>query len=251
MHSNAMRTEGDGAAAVRKAQGLLHRFGAEHDGGVFVTLAYAQSLDGCIAARVGCSTPISGNESLVLTHGLRAIHDAILIGVNTVLVDDPQLNVRLVDGDSPRPVVVDSRLRVPPDARVFQRPNARPIIATTEQASAEKAARLAEAGAEVVRVPANSAGQVDLCRLVGRLRQFGIRSMMIEGGARIITSILSLQLAHQLVLTISPTMLGGVHAVESLGGTGAAARPRLINVYNCWLGGDLVVQGEFESSDCP
>lgn len=249
MHVKAMTMEGDAAAIVRKAQGVLRRFGTERDGETVVTLAYAQSLDGCIAARVGRSTPISSNESLVLTHGLRAIHDAILIGVNTALVDDPQLNVRLVEGDDPRPVVVDSRLRVSPDARLFKRRNTRPIIATTEQASSKKAAQLEEAGAEVVRVPANSASQVDLRQLVDHLRQLGIRSVMIEGGARIITSVLSLQLAHQLVLTISPVILGGVHAVDSPGGMVAAARPRLINVHNCSLGGDLVVQGEFELSD--
>jgi 3,4-dihydroxy 2-butanone 4-phosphate synthase/GTP cyclohydrolase II len=250
MHTTATTMEGDGAAVVRKAHALLRRFVAERHGEAFVTLAYAQSLDGCIAAQIGCATRISGAESLVLTHGLRAIHDAILIGVNTVLVDDPQLNVRLVNGPDPRPVVVDSRLRISPDARIFKQGNTRPIIATTVQASSQRAARLVEAGAEIVQVQSDRAGQVDLHELFARLPQLGIGSVMIEGGAGIITSTLASQLAHQLVLTISPTILGGVRAVDLLGGRFPTAGVRLANATNCTLGGDLILHGEFEPSIC-
>lgn len=241
--------KGDGVAIVRRAKDVLYESGAERNGSrVCVTLAYAQSLDGCIAAGVGRSTPISCKQSLVLTHNLRAIHDAILIGVNTALLDDPQLNVRLVEGDDPRPVVVDSRLRISPDARIFNRRDARPIIATTEQANARKAAKLADKGADVLRIPPNGAGRVDLFILFDRLRQLGIRSLMVEGGARIITSVLSSQLANQLVLTISPTILGGVRAVELPNGMPLQTKPRLNNVFACSLGGDLIVHGEFEPS---
>jgi len=243
--------EGGGAAIIERARNVLSKHGAGRNGsGICVTLTFAQSLDGCIAACVGSTTPISGKQSLTVTHGLRAIHDAILIGVNTALVDDPQLNVRLVEGDDPRPVVVDSCLKISPDARVFQRRDARPIIATTRQASERKAARLTAAGAEVLRVPSNRDGRVDLAKLVDRLRQLGIRTLMVEGGARIITSILSKRLADQAVLTISPTILGGVHAVEALNGMAPEARPRLHHVSSFSLGGDIVVHGEFDRARC-
>lgn len=245
----ASAVEGEGAAVIQRAKDVLHERGAQRNGGrICVTLAFAQSLDGCIAAGVGSSTRISNKQSMVVTHGLRAIHDAILIGVNTALVDDPQLNVRLVEGDDPRPVVVDSHLRLSPDARLFKRRQARPIIVTTAQASAEKEARLEDKGADVMRVPPNGSGRVDLLKLVDCLRQLGIRSLMVEGGARIITSILSLQLADQLVLTISPTILGGVRAVEPLNGMPPQANRRLNHVRTCTLGGDLVVHGEFKRS---
>jgi len=79
------------------------------EGRPLVTLSYAQSLDGCIAARPGQPLAVSGPLSLTLTHQLRAAHDAILVGIGTVLADNPRLTVRLVEGQHPQPVVVDSR----------------------------------------------------------------------------------------------------------------------------------------------
>jgi 3,4-dihydroxy 2-butanone 4-phosphate synthase/GTP cyclohydrolase II len=94
--------------------------GPSHVGRPFVTLAYAQSLDGSLAARRGEPLSLSGLESQKLTHRLRASHSAILVGISTLLADDPQLNVRLVEGENPQPVVLDSRLRTRFKARVFQ-----------------------------------------------------------------------------------------------------------------------------------
>ena len=84
----------------------------------FVTLSYAQSLDGSIADRPGRPLALSGPQAMALTHGLRAAHEAILVGIGTVLADNPRLNVRLVDGPDPQPMVVDSRLRFPPYANL-------------------------------------------------------------------------------------------------------------------------------------
>src|SRR5438874_9179107 len=85
----------------------------------FVTLSYAQSLDGSITTRPGATLGLSNSASQALTHDIRAHHEAILVGVNTVLTDDPRLTVRLVDGRSPRPVIVDSHLKTPPTARLL------------------------------------------------------------------------------------------------------------------------------------
>src|SRR5512143_3712545 len=99
-----------------------------------ITLAYAQSLDGSIAARSGGPLALSGTESMHYTHQLRAAHDAILVGIGTVLGDDPRLNVRLTGGPSPRPIVLDSSLRSPLTARCLEA-NRRPIVATIDRAS--------------------------------------------------------------------------------------------------------------------
>ena len=92
----------------------------------YITLAYAQSLDGSIAARPGEMLRLSNSLSQAMTHHLRARHDAILVGINTVLSDDPRLTVRLAEGKDPRPVVIDGCLRTPLCARLLASPAARP-----------------------------------------------------------------------------------------------------------------------------
>lgn len=202
-----------------------------------VTLAYAQSLDGCITTSPGTTFAISNAESSRFTHRLRAMHDAILVGVNTVLIDDPQLTVRHAEGRDPRPVVLDSALRVPPTARLLR---GRPLIACAPEACREREAALVQQGATVWRMPRDGAG-VDLGHLLSHLGTQGIRSVMIEGGARVITTVLRQRLADQVVLTISPRFLGGLHAV--LPGSGEPV-PRLERMRCHDLDGDLIVQGE-------
>ena len=209
-----------------------------------VTLSYAQSLDGSIAGCNGETLGISGGPALDFTHRLRAMHDAILVGVNTVLTDNPRLTVRRVEGPNPRPVVVDSHLRTPLDSRLVQRRDAATIIATTEGACPEKAARLAARGAEVWFLPKTATGRVELPALFSRLGAEGITSVMVEGGASIITSILGSDLADQIVVTVSPCLLGGVRAVGSLNGAGVA-RPGLVRVRYRLAGADLLVHSEF------
>ena len=209
-----------------------------------VTLSYAQSLDGSIAGCTGETLGISGGPALDFTHRLRAMHDAILVGVNTVLVDDPRLTVRRVAGPSPRPIVVDSQLRTPLDSRLVRRREAATIIAATEGACLEKAARLQASGAEVWFLPKTASGRVDLAALFTRLGAQGVASVMVEGGASIITSILGSDLADQLVVTVAPCLVGGVRAVGSLDGAGVA-RPGLVRVRYARAGDDLLVHSEF------
>jgi GTP cyclohydrolase II len=209
-----------------------------------VTLSYAQSLDGSIAGCSGETLGISGGSALDFTHRLRAMHDAILVGVNTVLVDDPLLTVRRCAGRSPRPIIVDTHLRTPIDSRLVQRRDATPIIATTVDACAEKAARLTASGAEVWFLPKNASGRVALPALFDRLGREGIGSVMVEGGASIITSVLCSDLADQLVVTVAPCLVGGVRAVGALDGAGPA-RPGLVRVRYARAGDDLLVHSEF------
>ena len=208
-----------------------------------ITLAYAQSLDGCIAEDHGVPTAISNCQTLVLTHYLRAMHDALLVGVNTVIVDDPQLTVRLAPGENPTPVIVDSTLRMPLGSRLLGQ-DSHPIVATTGGPFGSRHRALEDKGVDLVSVDANADGSIDLVDLFAKLRVRGIRSVLVEGGAKIITSILAADLADQLVLTIAPQFLGGVRSVEPLFGRGPNRRPELTDIACETIGDDLVVQGE-------
>ena len=216
----------------------------QHTGRPFVTLSYAQSVDGCIAVSSGEPLALSGSQSLTLTHQLRAAHDAILVGIGAVLADNPRLTVRLVKGKDPQPVVVDSQLRLPLSSNLLQSGFAPPWIATTEAADVESQKILEAAGARVLRLPANAKGQVDLSSLLQRLGELGINRLMVEGGAGIITSFLSGRLVDHLVLTVAPVVVGGLPAVSRLGECGLNYFPHLRNLRHERLGDDLVYWGD-------
>jgi len=222
------------------AAAAAHR---ERRGRPFVTLSYAQSLDGSIAARPGRPLALSGSKSMALTHGLRAAHDAILVGIGTLLADNPRLNVRLVEGKDHQPIVVDSRLRFPPYANLLR--NCRsPWIATSADADPERQAALEQIGARVLRLPAASNGWVDLAALLKHLGELNINSLMVEGGAQIITSFLAARLVDQVVLTIAPMLVGGLRVMDYLGQHQMNCFPRLRQVSYQRLGEDLVLRGE-------
>ncbi len=211
----------------------------------FVTVTYAQSLDGSIARRGGEKLTLSNLHSQQLTHRVRALHDAILVGINTVLSDDPQLNVRLVEGTNPQPVIVDSRLRFPLDARLLRDPCVRPIIATGDQtACTEKERRLAEQGARVVRMPLEADGSLCLDRLLAYLWREGVRTVMVEGGSEILTSVLAAHLADQFLVTVAIRLVGGLRAVQPLARAGEDPWPMLANIDYEWLEGDLIIRGD-------
>jgi riboflavin-specific deaminase-like protein len=175
-----------------------------------VTLSYAQSRDGSIARKRGEPTSISRPESLEMTHRLRAAHDAILVGIGTVLSDDPQLTVRAAPGRSPRPVVLDSQLRTPPTARLLDERAALIFCAASPAAEAEAA--LTARGAQVERQP--SAVRIDLASMLTRLRELGIRTLMVEGGGEVIASFANAALADRVVLTTAPVELDGYKPIE-------------------------------------
>ncbi|HVS64425.1 MAG TPA: GTP cyclohydrolase II [Thermoanaerobaculia bacterium] len=210
----------------------------------FVTLSYAQSVDGSIAARKGEPLALSGPESLALTHELRAAHEAILVGIGTVLADDPLLTVRLVEARDPQPVVLDSRLRFPLGARMLER--SRPWIAAAEDADPERQERLERAGARVLRLPTTAQGRLSLEHLLRALGELGIGSLMVEGGSRVITSFLAERRVDHLVLTVAPTLVGGLAAVGAFQDGERPPLPRLRNPRYQRLGDDLIVRAEPE-----
>jgi GTP cyclohydrolase II len=182
-----------------------------------VTVHYAQTIDGRIAARNGDARWVSGESSLRLAHELRASHDAVMVGIGTVLADDPRLTVRLAPGSSPVRVIVDSTLRVPLASNVFTDRTARTIVATTPSAPQARARAINAAGGEVLRAHADANGGVDLTDLLRRLRGMGIGTLLIEGGRAIITSALDAHLVDRLTVCIAPKVIGeGVSAVGDL-----------------------------------
>lgn len=209
-----------------------------------VTLTYAQSLDGSIAVRSGAPLALSGTESMTYTHQLRAAHDAILVGIGTVLSDDPRLDVRLVDGPVPRPVVLDSDLRCPVAARCLEA-HRRPIVATTDRASTILRRDLEAQGVTVLSIPQCdvNASYLDLAALLKRLQAEAIQSIMVEGGARVITSFLRARLVDRLIITIAPVLVGGLHGVIDLLADDAGLFPRLQRAAWQQLGDDWVVSG--------
>jgi GTP cyclohydrolase II len=182
-----------------------------------VTVHYAQTIDGRIAARTGDAHWVSGESSLRLAHELRASHDAVMVGIGTVLADDPRLTVRLAPGTSPIRVIVDSTLRVPISSNVFTDRTARTIVATTPSAPQARARAIHAAGGEVLRAHATADGGVDLTDLLRRLRGLGVGTLLIEGGRGIITSALDAHLVDRLTVCIAPKVIGeGVSAVGDL-----------------------------------
>jgi 3,4-dihydroxy 2-butanone 4-phosphate synthase/GTP cyclohydrolase II len=182
-----------------------------------VTVHYAQTLDGRLATRTGDSQWISGQESLVMAHALRASHSAVLVGAGTVAADDPRLTARLVEGPSPLRVVVDSTLRLAPTANVVTDGAAPTILATTERASLARRALFARPGVEVWVSPATETGRVDLGALLDELGSRGMASVLVEGGAGLITAMLRERRVHRLIVSIAPMVLGtGIEAVGDL-----------------------------------
>ena len=214
----------------------------------FVTLSYAQSLDGSIATRRGEQLLLSGAESMMMTHRLRAEHDAILVGIGTVLADDPRLSVRLVEGQSPQPIILDSHLRFPVTARMLHG-SVPPWIATLEGVESENQSALESAGARIICLPADENNRVDLNSLLDYLSQQGVRSLMVEGGARVITSFLAEELVNRLALTITPNIVAGLPAVERTGSNGTMSLRRLQQPQFRQLGNDIIVLGDLLPND--
>ncbi|KAI8336923.1 dihydrofolate reductase-like domain-containing protein [Blakeslea trispora] len=189
-----------------------------------ITLTFAQSLDGKIAKR-NQQVLISGKESLAMTHLMRTMHDALMVGIGTVLIDNPQLNVRHVQSDelkahSPQPVVLDPFLKLPLDCKLIKNHQNRIgrqlwLIVSEKgcQMHSEKKSQLEEAGVKLL-VVATDEDRIALKDAYTILKQNGIRSLMIEGGSKIIQSCIQEEW-DQLVVTIGPIFLGpsGIPAI--------------------------------------
>jgi len=182
-----------------------------------VTVSWAESASGAIATADGRPLLLSGPESMLLTHRLRAMHDAILVGIQTVLADDPLLSVRLLPEPpphpQPQPVVLDSRLRFPLAARMLAREDRKPWIFSSSGPESggleEKARALEERGARIFRV-SRGPGGLDLYPVLQALGAAGITSLMVEGGAKVLRAFITAGFAEQIVVTVSPSAARGL-----------------------------------------
>jgi GTP cyclohydrolase II len=206
----------------------------------FVVLKYAQTLDGRIATATGDARWISGEAERRMSHALRAACDSVLVGIGTVLQDDPELTVRMVAGASPRRVVLDTSLRLPMTAKLLD-PKAATTVITTDRSDPLRRALLRQQGVRV-DVVAQEAGKVDLRAALASLRASGCESVLVEGGAGIITAFLAAGLVDRIIVAVAPIVIGaGTEAVEQLGVARVADGIRLVNRSMVAVGDDIVL----------
>ena len=205
----------------------------------YVILNAAMTLDGKIATVAGDSK-ISCERDLNRVHGLRASVDAVMVGVGTVLADDPLLTVRRVRGKNPARVIVDGEARTPTDARVLD-DSAKTIIAVSKRAPKRKLEELCATGAEVIVVGDRG---VNLRGLLERLHQLGVRKLLLEGGSTLNWGMLKRGLVDELRVAVAPRIVGGSKAKPLVGGAGFAevrdgVKLKLLNVKK--IGKDLLL----------
>ncbi len=209
----------------------------------FVTLKFAQTIDGRIATASGHSRWISSEASLRYAHRERSLHDAVLVGAGTVLKDDPELTVRLARGRNPLRIVLDSSLQTPLRAKVLKdQGQAKTLVVTAVRGRSEKKTALLGAGIEMLFVPAKRGGGIRLPNLLDELGRRGISSLLVEGGSAVITSFLNEGLGQRLLAIIAPKIVGrGIEAVGELGirNVERAIRLDVRRVFR--RGGDVIV----------
>ncbi len=205
----------------------------------YVTVKYAQSLDGRIATSTGSSRWISSPESLKFAHRLRATHDAVLIGAGTANNDDPLLTVRHVRGRNPIRVILSGSGKLRKNLKIFRSNEARTIVATSSN-------HKFPSGVEVLKLSSGSKG-VDLLSLLRKLAEVGITSILVEGGADVITRLLDARLVDRLICVTCPIIIGeGISAVGKLGVKTIAESLKLKNVVFKRLGNDMALIGDLK-----
>lgn len=212
----------------------------------FVTLKLASTLDGYIADAGGKSKWITGPETRRRVHQWRAWSDTVMVGVGTVLADDPSLTVRDIDGCDPLRIVVDSRLRTPASAKILAGGTA--IVATTHHAGSDAKDRIEQTGAEVWIVEDDGDGRVSLSALMKRLGERSVISVFCEGGGVLAGSLLRDRLVDKVIFTMASKLLGdGLRAVS---GAGIASLDDAVSLKDTeveTLGGDIIVTGYIDN----
>ena len=249
------RVMGRGLARLRESgiavvSGLLGREAAELNAGFFmrvarkrplVTLKMAQSLDGRIASASGESRWITGAQARAYGHFLRARHDAILIGIETALVDDPELTCRVagLERRSPLRVVLDSRLRLPEGSNIARTAREVPTVVFTTSTQTDK---LSGCGIVVEQVARDARGRPDLAAVLEALARRGITRLLVEGGAGIHAAFLDRGLADRLEVFRAPVVIGGGGhpAVEALAAIGLDEAPKFRSYGVRRLGSDVL-----------
>ena len=211
----------------------------------FVILKAAATLDGRIATRDGESKWIASEASRRLVHQLRNEVDAVVVGVGTVLRDDPLLTARIRGGRDPVRIILDSRLRIPEDARVIGISSSRTLIATTPLAPKDKIERLDKAGAQVLLIESKN-GRVDLRAFLSKMGEMGMMSVLVEGGGRVNGAFLDEGLVDKFLLFLSPRLMGDPQSPGIFQGKGFEHLKDSISVKDVKvkrIGEDILVEG--------
>lgn len=211
----------------------------------FVTLKTAMTLDGKIASHTGASHWITGEAARARVHIYRDVHDAILVGIGTVLADDPSLTTRLPDrtGRNPLRIVLDSEARTPIDAKLLTDGAAPTVIAVSERADHRRVNLLHACGVEVVTLGAE---RVDIAALLDYLGGREITSLFVEGGGTINWSFLAGGYVDKVHAFIAPMLMGGAAAKSPVGGTGFDSPQTALQLHDVsveQLGVDILVTG--------
>lgn len=214
----------------------------------FILYKTAMTLDGKIATRTGQSQWITGAAARDLVHTWRSELDAVTVGINTVLLDDPLLTCRLKTGRSPLKVIFDSVARTPPKAKLFdadpQGKPARVIIFVTEKAPASRVGELEHSGADIIILP-ELAERSDISAALTALQEQNISSLLLEGGGTLAWSFFKAQAVDEMAVFIAPKLLGGSGA-SPLGGLGVSLMDdaiKLLDVRSEFVGEDILVSG--------
>jgi diaminohydroxyphosphoribosylaminopyrimidine deaminase/5-amino-6-(5-phosphoribosylamino)uracil reductase len=214
----------------------------------FVALKAAQTIDGKIADSKNNSRWISSEQSRKLVHSLRAEYDAILIGAGTARADNPSLTVRLTKGRNPHRIVLNGNFSIPVTNQVFQKQtNERVFFYTSNkcyQKFPKRVAALTKQGIEIIPMNSDSSNKLDLHEVMQSLAEYGITSVLVEGGASLFSQFLEQQLADKVILFIAPKILGqGKNIFESFRNFSLQSSVNLKNISFLNSGNDIVYEG--------
>ncbi|MBS5780354.1 bifunctional diaminohydroxyphosphoribosylaminopyrimidine deaminase/5-amino-6-(5-phosphoribosylamino)uracil reductase RibD [Megamonas sp.] len=186
----------------------------------FIVLKAAMTLDGKIATAIGQSKWITNETSRAYGYKLRDIYDGIMVGINTVIEDNPMLTARVDGGKNPIRIVVDSSLKIDINANVVQDKSAKTIVATTDKADKDKILKLQAQDVDVIVVDKDENDKVDIEKLLDILGQQNICSILVEGGATLSGSFVAKKLVDKVYFFIAPKIVGGKEAKTPVAGTG-------------------------------
>lgn len=198
----------------------------------FVVAKYAMTADGKIATKTGDSKWIAGEAARMAVHKMRDIYDAIMVGVGTVIADDPELTARFEEARNPVRIVLDSKCRIKPEATLLHDGKARTIVAVTELADNNKVENIKKTCKAEVLVLPSKGGKVDLEKLLKQLSQEGITSVLVEGGGEVHASMLEASLVDKMHIFIAPKIIGGQDALGPVRGSGAEKMSGALRLYD-------------------
>lgn len=184
-----------------------------------VALKYAMTADGKIASVSGKSKWITGETARAHVHALRNLYSGIMVGIGTVLADDPMLNCRIEGGKDPTRIIADGRLSIPMECNIVKTAKEIPTIVFCAEENSEKQAALEDAGIKVFAA-SDETGHVDMAQVFKKVGELGIDSVLVEGGGTVNDAILRAGLANKVYAYIAPKLLGGRTALSPVAGQG-------------------------------